>query len=266
MNLSNQESEFLSQLLAEGKSIISIGEAEKVWRGSTPVSVALHRMEKKGWLRRLDRGVYLLIPLEAGPERFWSESPLVIAPYLIKPSAVAYWSALHYWQMTEQIPRITFVQSTKRKRPLEIQGMQFQFVFIKEGHFFGISERKINDKAFKVTDREKTLIDCADRPNLCGGIGQLSQALENEQSQVDWEKMEAYFELWGGGTVVKRLGYLVDVLKVPIPERERRLKRWKGLLTRGISPLEPGAGRNGPIITSWRIQVNIHGLPSREEK
>lgn len=73
----------------------------------------------------MERGVYLLIPLEAGLERTWSESPMVIAPYLIQPAAVAYWSALHYWQMTEQIPRTTFVQSTKRKRPVEIQGMRF---------------------------------------------------------------------------------------------------------------------------------------------
>src|SRR4030067_114103 len=140
MNLSNQESDFLSRLSAKGKSIISTDEAEKVWQGSTPVRVVLHRLEKKGWLQRLDRGLYLLIPLEAGPERFWSESPLVIASHLIEPAAVAYWSALSYWQMTEQIPRITFVQSTKRKRPLEIQGMQFQFVTIKREHYFGVVE------------------------------------------------------------------------------------------------------------------------------
>src|SRR3989337_67302 len=100
MNLSNHEAEFLSRLAAKGKSIISTDEAEMVWQGSTPVNVVLQRLEKKGWLHRLDRGCSLLIPLDAGPERFWSESPLVIASHLIEPAAVAYWSALHYWQMT----------------------------------------------------------------------------------------------------------------------------------------------------------------------
>ncbi len=46
----------------------------------------------------------MLMPLEAGPEREWSESALVIASRLIQPSAAAYWSALHYWTMTEQVP------------------------------------------------------------------------------------------------------------------------------------------------------------------
>jgi predicted transcriptional regulator of viral defense system len=92
MNLSKQESEFLSRLSANGISILTTAEAGKVWRSATPIDTALHRLEKKGWLQRLDRGVYLLIPLEAGPERIWTESPLIVAPYLIQPSAVAYWS------------------------------------------------------------------------------------------------------------------------------------------------------------------------------
>ncbi|HSF81634.1 MAG TPA: type IV toxin-antitoxin system AbiEi family antitoxin domain-containing protein [Anaerolineales bacterium] len=265
MNLSSQESEFLTRLAAKGKSIISTHEAEKMWQGSTPVSLVLHRLEKKGWLHRLDRGVYLLIPLEAGPERFWSESPLVIASHLIEPAAVAYWSALLYWQMTEQLPRITFVQSTKRKRPMEIQGMPFQFVMVKNDRFFGIVERQVNDKKFRITDREKTLIDCADRPDLSGGIAQLNQALKNEYTQVDWGKVDDYFERWGGGTVIKRIGYLVDALGVPVPEREKRLNRWKASLTRGISLLEPGAGKDGPIVTSWKIRVNIHNLTALGE-
>jgi predicted transcriptional regulator of viral defense system len=262
MNLSSKEAEFLTRLFAQGKSIIASAEAEKEWHGLTSVDVVLHRLEKKGWLQRLDRGLYLLVPLEAGPERLWSESPLVIAPYLLHPSAVAYWSALNYWEMTEQMPRITLIQSPKRKRDLVILGMRFQFIYIKEDRFFGFSERKVNEKKFQVTDREKTLIDCADRPDLSGGIIQLSQVLENEYAKIDWGKIEDYFELWRGGTVVKRLGYLVDELKLPIPEREYRLKRWKTLLTKGISPLEPGAGDGGPTVTAWQIRVNVRGLTS----
>ena len=125
MTLSTAETELLTRLAANGKPLFIIAEAQELWEGSTPIKAVQHRLEKKGWLQRVERGVYLLIPLEAGPERTWSESPMVIAPYLIQPAAVAYWSALHYWQMTEQIPRTTFVQSTKRKRPVEIQGMRF---------------------------------------------------------------------------------------------------------------------------------------------
>jgi predicted transcriptional regulator of viral defense system len=66
--------------------------------------------------------------------------------------------------------------------------------------------------------------------------------------------------------VVKRLGFLVDRLDVPIPEREERLDRWQEMLTQGISPLEPGAGMDGQIFTAWRIRVNIDGFSSKESQ
>ncbi|MDD2695310.1 MAG: type IV toxin-antitoxin system AbiEi family antitoxin domain-containing protein [Anaerolineales bacterium] len=260
MTLSAGEYELLSRLAAKGKTIFSTSEAQELWGGSTPIKTVLHRLEKKGWLQRVERGVYLLIPLEAGPERTWSESPLVIAPYLIQPAAVAYWSALHYWQMTEQIPRITIVQSTKRKLPVEVQGMRFQFVTVKEARFFGVLERTLNGKKFYVTDREKTLVDCADRPDLGGGILQLAQALRTAQTEIEWSKLDAYLMRWEGGTVVKRLGYLVDRLQIPIPEREPRLAEWQKMISRGISPLEPGAGRSGPVVTRWGLRINVDAL------
>jgi predicted transcriptional regulator of viral defense system len=258
--LSIAEADLLSRLAAAGKTVFSTTQAQELWEGSTPITTVLHRLDKKGWLQRLERGVYLLIPLEAGPDRTWSESPLVIAPYLIQPAAVAYWSALHYWQMTEQIPRITLVQSTKQKRPVEIRGMRFQFVTVREEKFFGILERNLNSKRFPVTDREKTLIDCAHRPDLSGGGVQLAQALETAHPEIDWPKLDGYLKRWGGGTVVKRLGYLVEGLKLPIPEREKRLAEWQMLLSRGISSLEPGAGRSGPVVTRWRLRINVDAL------
>jgi predicted transcriptional regulator of viral defense system len=257
MTLSTAESELLTCLAANGKTLFAIAEAQELWEGSTPIKTVLHRLEKKGWLQRVERGVYLLIPLEAGPERTWSESPLVIAPYLIQPAAVAYWSALHYWQMTEQIPRTTFVQSTKRKRPVEIQGMRFQFITVKEERFFGVLERTLNDKKFYVTDREKTLVDCADRPDLSGGIMQLTQALEAGYAEIEWSKLDAYLKHWQGGAVVKRLGYLVDKLRIPIPEREPRLTEWQKMISQGISLIEPGAGRSGPVVTRWGLRINV---------
>lgn len=264
MALSAGESEFLSRLAAEGKTIFSIKEAQETWEGSTPTKTVLHRLEKKGWLQRVERGVYLLIPLEAGPERTWSESSLVIAPYLIQPAAVAYWSALHYWQMTEQIPRITFVQSTKRKLPVDVLGLRFQFVAVKEARFFGILERMLNGKKFFVTDREKTLVDCANRPDLSGGVMQLAQALETGYAEIEWPKLDAYLKSWEGGTVVKRLGYLIDRLSIQIPEREPRLAEWRKLLSRGISPLEPGLGNSGPVVTRWGLRINVGAFSNME--
>ena len=255
--MGEKESYFLARLAANGWTVFSTSEAAPYWQGATPLSLVLHRLEKKGWLKRLQQGVYLVVPLEAGPERAWSESPLVIAPYLIKPAAVAYWSALHYWQLTEQIPQVTIVQSTQRRRPVEMLGLRFHFVTVSERHFFGVTQRRLNGHLVSVTDREKTILDCADRPDLSGGILQLAQALPVAGAAIDWPRLDEYLERWGGGAVIKRLGYLVESLQVPIPLRQERLRQWQQRLSSGIADLEPGAGRRGSIVTRWRLRVNV---------
>jgi predicted transcriptional regulator of viral defense system len=254
--LSAQEAEFLSHLSASGQTIFSTTQAQAFWGNAGYTTNILNRLVHKGWLQRLERGLYMVIPLEAGPERTWSESALVIAPHLIQPAAIAYWSALHYWNMTEQVPHTIFVQSTRRKGPVEVLGMRFRFVTVREAHFFGVARRTAEGKPIYITDREKTLLDAAARPDLSGGIAQLAQALQVAYTDLDWKRLDDYLTRWGGGAVVKRLGYLVEALALPIPDRELRLAQWQGMLSQGVSPLEPTADRNGPVVTRWRVRVN----------
>jgi predicted transcriptional regulator of viral defense system len=264
--LSTKEAEFLSRLSADGQTIFSTAQARAFWGDADYTVNVLNRLIRKGWLQRLERGVYMVIPLEAGPQRTWSESALVIAPHLIQPAAVAYWSALHYWTMTEQVPHTVFVQSTRRKRPVEVLGMRFRFVTVKKARFFGVARRTLDGKPIYVTNREKTLLDAAARPDLSGGIEQLAQALRAAWTDLDWAQLDDYMARWGGGAVVKRLGYLVEALSVrlsahdealPVPDLDRYLERWQGLLSHGISLLEPTAGDDGPVVTRWRIRVNV---------
>jgi predicted transcriptional regulator of viral defense system len=255
--LGAKEADFLSRLAGAGQGIFSTTQAQDFWGNPDYTTNVLSRLVRKGWLQRLERGLYMVIPLEAGPERTWTESALVIVPHLIQPAAVAYWSALHYWNMTEQVPRTVLVQSTRRKPPVEVLGMRFRFITVNQAHFFGVVRRTVDGKPVYVTDREKTLLDAAARPDLSGGIIQLAQALQATHSDLNWPQLDDYLAQWGGGVVVKRLGYLVETLPLPIPGRDERLARWQGMISQGISPLEPGVGAGGPVVTRWQIRVNV---------
>jgi len=260
--LGPKEAEFLSRMAGEGQTIFTVEQARHFWGDAAYTTNVLGRLEDKGWLRRLERGTYLIIPLEAGPTRDWSESALVIAPYLIQPAAIAYWSALHYWSMTEQAPRTVFVQSTNRKhrRQIEVMGIPFRFVTVVEDKFFGVAKRTLDGKSFYVTDREKTLLDAADRPDLSGGIGQLAQALRTAWSEVDWQQLDEHLTRLATGSLMKRLGYLIETLALPLPDREERLACWRRSLSSGIVLLEPRSGRTGYVVTRWRLRVNVEEI------
>ncbi len=257
MSLSTREAEFLTTFSAAGKQVFTYQQAADYWQSTVAATNTLGRLVRKGWLQRLQRGLYLIIPLEAGPERFWSENAFILASNLISPSAVAYWSALRYWNMTEQIPMVQFIQTPKRKRAITIQGVEFKFIHITDRYFFGVSSRKINNVSIKVTDREKTIIDAASRPDLSGGIIQLAQAMMSSADSIDWEKFDRYLIQWGGGVVAKRIGYIVETLPISIPTRDSKVTRWQAMISKGISQLEPGIGRSGPISTRWQLQINL---------
>ena len=258
--LSSREVEFLTSLASEGREIFTIDEARTHWGDGHTTRKRLAHLQKKGWLKRLERGTYLIVPLEAGPERSWSEHALVIAAHLLQPSAVAYWSALHYWRLSEQAPRVVFVQSTARKSTAEKQvlGVTYRFITVVERKFFGRQRERIDHKVYFVTDKEKTLLDCLDRPDLAGGLVEVIRALRIAASEFDWDRIDAYAGRLKVGAVLKRLGFLTEELGLAIPDREERLSRWSSGITAGISKLDPSTPRKEHRIDSrWRVRVNL---------
>ena len=255
--LSTEESSFLATLAGQGRTIFTTADAHEIWQEPNSARVRLHELEKKGWIERLQRGRYLIIPLEAGPEREWSENPFVIASHIEDQGAIAYWTALHHWGFTEQVPRVTFVQTTRRKKERVILGTLYRFITITPKKFFGFKREFSAHHAYRITDPEKTVLDCLDRPDLAGGIPEVIKAL-GDHHKLAWDRVDDYLDRMQAGAVVKRLGFLVENMGLPIPDRDERLERWQQKLTQGISVLDPSSPRDPHRIqTRWGVEVNI---------
>lgn len=260
ISLSNAEASFLTTVAGRGKEIFTTEDAYHVLGERKATRDALDRLVGKGWLERIEKGKYLIVPLEAGPDRLWTADAFVLAQYLVEPSTVAYWSALSYWNLTEQAPRITYVQTTTRKenRRPTVLGMRFRIVRVKSQKFFGNQLQQANGSSIRLTDREKTIIDCLDRPELSGGTAEVAKALREGDGEFDWERATEYLRRFGSGTVVKRLGFLVEAQTLRHPPKDELLDVWTGLLTAGISRLDPSSPRKPHrIVTQWRIGVNL---------
>lgn len=260
ISLSNAEASFMAKLAAEGKDIFTTQDAYEVLGEGKPTRDSLERLVHKGWLERIEKGKYLIVPLKAGPDRTWTEDAFVIAAHLVQPSAIAYWSALNHWNLTEQVPRVTFVQTTARKsnRKPKVLGMHFQIVRIKRQKFFGTHRFYVGESPVETTNREKTLIDCLDRPELSGGVVEIAKALQEGDGEFDWGRTTEYLRRFGSGAVVKRLGFLAEASKLAHPPRPEVLHEWQGLLTAGISKLDPSSPREPHrIATRWRVALNL---------
>ncbi|CAB48966.1 type IV toxin-antitoxin system AbiEi family antitoxin domain-containing protein [Pyrococcus abyssi] len=232
------------------KKIFTIEEvAEISGVKKSSLRVLLSRLEKRGLIERIERGKYVVIPLEAERSEYTLHE-FIIGSQLVQPSAIAYWSALNYYGFTEQIPSTVFIQTTarKKKRELTIFGVKYKIVRIKPEKFFGIKRTWIEEFQVPITDREKTIVDCLDKPRYCGGIVEVAKAFKNK-NEFDLEKLRRYALRMGNSAVIRRLGYLCDYFDIPIDLQKPK--------TRNYILLDPTMPRRGCVDGKWKVIVNI---------
>jgi predicted transcriptional regulator of viral defense system len=203
------------------------------------------RLKDEGLVDEVEKGKYLLLGLE--PERVLS-NPIFIASHLVTPAYVSYWSALHYYGFTEQVPLTTFVATTKKKRPVTFRNFRFRFVTIKPHKFFGYRREMLGDLPVVVADEAKAIVDSLDLPHYAGGVIEIAKALQAALETVDVPTLVSYANRMEDKSLGSRLGYLLETLGCPA----------EGLIS-SVSPikLDPSRPRIGCTDARWQVVANI---------
>ena len=256
-SLGPTSSYLLSTIAERGEKILTVTGAQRVL-GTSPKATAflLHDLANKGWLRRLERGKYLILPLEAGMSGHYTEHEFIIASGLVSPYYIGYWTALNHYGYTEQFAATIFVATPKRKLRVRTGGVNYRFVNLSQAKFFGWRGESLEGHSFIISDREKTVLDCLDRPDLCGGIAEAVKGLWYgfQQKELDTGRINSYIERMGNGTLLKRMGYLCEVLQLDLAPS---IEDWRGRLPQGMSLLDPSLPAAGRYNSRWRLRLNV---------
>lgn len=253
--LSEQEAQLLSGLAAAGHTLFTIEEAHAALDASAArVRKLLHQLCRKRWLKRLERGKYLLIPLQAGPEGQWAEHEYLIAASLVQPYYLAYATALHYYGYSERPLNPVIVATTRRKRPVTVDSLSYRFVALPAHKFFGHAPVALLGSAVQMAEREKALADAFDRPRLVGGVLEAAKGLWFGSQELDWEKLAAYSLCLRNWVAVRRLGFWLELLGLGDEALLARLQVGAG---HSYALLEPGGAGDGPRNARWRLVVNV---------
>jgi len=252
--LGRMEARFLAKIGT--RPTFAIADARRVLghKKSDPTRQFLERLQTKGWIRRIRRGRFAVIPLSSGEDRTPQLHEFIVAMELVSPAAISYWSALNHHGMTEQLPRTVFVATNHpvRRRPSQVLGMSYKVVALRPERFFGIIKDWIDEMPFMVTDREKTIIDGLDLPQNVGGVEEIAKALSTAWKQFDEAKLRKYAVRIRNSAVAKRLGFLMEALGLGDVEKLRRTVT----LAPGFSPLDPTLPRKGKFNRRWGLLIN----------
>ncbi|MBM4348352.1 MAG: hypothetical protein FJ106_00400 [Deltaproteobacteria bacterium] len=234
----------------------SIDEARQVLdpNGEDNTRQFLERLQRKGWIQRIKRGKFAVIPLSSGETRAPQLHEFLVAMEIVSPAAIAYWSALNHHGMTEQLPRTVFIATNHpvRHPPEEILGISFKIISLQHSKFFGIIQDWIDERSFWITDKEKTIIDGLDLPKYVGGVGEIVKALIKTWTELDEAKLIAYAAKIGNLAATKRLGFLMETLELGNSQTLQKVASQ----SRGFSPLDPTLPRQGKHNRRWNLLIN----------
>lgn len=225
----------------------------------------IESLRRKGWLERATWGKYLLIPPEQGPDALGDSNLLALASRIADPYYIGFGTAAAHYGLTTQHRNVIFVVTPVRLRAREVGEARVRIVNLSKDKFFGFEPVDVLGYTVIISDREKTAIDCIERPDLAGGVGEAATILATASRRLDWTKAANYLERINSGAMARRFGWLNDHVKADMPPgiRERILqlaaksrKTWLGPPARARS-FKDAIGYD----ETWRIFVNV----AREE-
>jgi len=257
--ISTQSNELLSYFNGQNKRCFGYTEVFKVFPDSKESAVRelLSDMTKRGLLMRLKESVYYIIPYEQNSESFMPDWHL-IAEYLVNDAAyyIAYYSALQVHNLITQPSLKEQIVVSKQIRPstIKIKGVPFQFIYHNENHFFGAKKIWI-DSFNKVvcSDLEKTFIDCLFKPEYAGGIVEIAKAIYISKDKINFNKLLDYSKKFKSQAVIKRLGFLLEILEIDNSIIDELLKT----KTASYVLLDTELPKSGRMISRWSIQQNL---------
>ncbi len=221
----------------------------------------LDHLSRKKWLLKIRRGVYAVVPLEAGEKGADSYTlhSLVIGSLLTETYYIGYWSALNYHGMIEQTPPSVYIATPRPRNSRTLLDTHFVFVTVRPHKMFGIEETEIEGRTVKISSPEKTVVDCLDHPEHCGGTEEVAKAIYFSMKSLDPKKVAEFAKMIGNSAVLKRLGYISEAFKWNECLDELGQVRLKS----GYSMLDPTRPRSGHIRERWKLVVNADLDPAR---
>ena len=106
----------------------------------------------------------------------------------------------------------------------------------------------------QVSDLEKTLLDCAARPQLCGGIAELAKGLWLRRQALDEERLVSHARRLQHRAAAMRLGFLLETYGLGQPETIADLQ---SLVATSYARLDPTLPDEGRYRARWRLRINL---------
>ncbi len=246
--------------------------AEKRPEGAAVARLALTRKsllsyhKKAGHVLMIRRGLYAIVPAHRTPAQQPVDSAL-IASRLTPDAVIAYHGALALHGLAHSLrEEIVVLSEQSFVNPLRFRGTLYRAVPpprelpTQDALTLGVTTWDRQGLSVRVTDLERTVVDCLDRLLLSGGWEEVWRSLESLDAYLNLELLLEYALKLRTATTAAKVGYFLsrqqERLRVPEEVLERlrahRPKRAHYVLRDRTLGQVPGRAR---FVPEWNLMV-----------
>lgn len=205
--------------------------------GINYANLYLHRLKKQGLINSVEKNVYTA-----------HSDPFLIASRIVWPSYISCWSALKFYNLTEQVPFSLYVVVPYYKRQILFKNTPILFISSRNRNFFGYEKASYQGFEVFIADKEKTIIDCALFRKT--SFSELMEIVKNHLKELDVGKFLRYLKRTQNKSLMKRFGWLFDSLG---KDTYHSLKRY---IDKVYIPLDYAGKKTGIKNKKWMVIEN----------
>lgn len=227
---------------------------KKVYKDTSLKALLRYHLQKKH-IARIRRGYYVVITNKTSLGVY---DPLLIAGRVNESALIAYHSALSFHGIAYSLSNTVFFSSETPVKLFDFQQVAYQRVLPPkalppEKIFY---ETKTYDRlglAIRVTNIERTLVDCLDKPQFSGGFEEIWRATSMIDF-IDAERMANYAILLNNATTIAKLGFFLEQHQEHFKIEENILSLLEKKTPKGVHYFTHAASENH-YLRRWKLMV-----------
>lgn len=258
--LGSVSANLISSLYNMGKTIFTVTDVENITglRGNAATDLT-SELIKRNIIARIKRGKYIIIPQEMGENVRYVGNWYVVAREIVNSPDyyISYYSAMDIHNMvTHPITKVFITTPKQEYKKQRIAGnTTFEFIYTNIKYIWGVKKFWVTkSEQVRVSDIERTIIDCLYRPKYCGGILEIVKGLWIQKEKIDFNKLLNYALKFNKGVVIKRLGYILESLNLKDADY---LDKLRVRINNRYYILDPLLTTEETYKNSWKCIANI---------
>ncbi len=161
-------------------------------KDSAYAKVYLSRLKKAGLVFEIERNKHTA-----------HKNAFLIASRILWPSYISLWSALRFYNLTEQIPHAVSVVTTRNRKKsiIDFFGIKIIFNHIDKKYFFGFKKVNYDGAEIFIAEPEKAIIDSL----LLGKISEseIFEIIKKNKREIDFRDLRRFSVETGDSDLIK---------------------------------------------------------------